>query len=362
MKGNILAIVCFYLLLSNYRIFLLLKVSSLVSLTLFFLILFSVVTIENNRSNGKNILDIQSGASLESNYDFKAPKSIIYKTNLYKLFSSPIKHNHANSFIAITLLETNGDYFDLYWDNDATQYFKSRLKIFNFQQSNEIKFPNFDSEYRSITIFQQRSTDVYIYETLGLVLSIILFTSLFRTMIIAPEYRIFLIAVFLGMAVILLHAITGLPKNNYDPLVGDTFKPLYYSFTLLFSFSFAIVICFEKKIFKFHHLFIYCLLIIFILGFPKKDFSEIDDGFIQKVEHSTFCEVEKNIYLDHTLGLNTECNLIYEDTNKDLFFNNKIIHKPANLVLILVSILVLLFLMLEEKLTLVYKTSFIKDK
>ena len=75
--------------------------------------MFSVVTIENNRSNGKNILDIQSGASLESNYDFKAPKSIIYKTNLYKLFSNPVKHTHADSFIAITLLETSGDYFDL---------------------------------------------------------------------------------------------------------------------------------------------------------------------------------------------------------------------------------------------------------
>ena len=265
-----------------------------------------------NRSNGKNILDIQSGASLESNYDFKAPKSIIYKTNLYKLFSSPVKHTHADSFIAITLLETNGDYFDLYWDNDATQFFKSRLKIFNFEQSNEIKFPKIDLENKTITIFQQRSTDIYIYETLALILSIILFVSLFSAIIIAPEYRIYLIAIFLGMAVILVHAITGYPKNNFDPLVGDTFKPLYYSFVLLFSFSFAIVLFFEKKVFKFRHLVVYCLLIVFILGFPKKDFSEIDGAFIQKIEHSTFCEVEKNIYIDNSLDLNINCNPSYE--------------------------------------------------
>ena len=362
-KGNILVIVCLYLLISNYRIFALLNFSSILSLTICLLIMFSLVTVENNFSNGKNILDIQSGASLESNYDFKAPKSIIYKTNLYKLFSSPIKHNHADSFIAITLLETNGDYFDLYWDNDATQYFKSRLKIFNFQQSNEIKFPKFDSESRSITIFQQRLTDVYIYETLALILSIILFTSLFHILIIAPEYRIYLIAVFIGMAVILVHAITGYPKNNYDPLVGDTFKPLYYSFTLLFSYSFAIIICFEKKIFRFYHLFIYCLLIIFILGFPKNDFSEIDNGFIQKLEHSTFCEVEKDMYLDETLSLNIECNPSYENVKTNLFFNDKINHKPANLLMVLISVLILLYLILEKKLALFSnKTFFVKNK
>ena len=71
-KGNILVIVCLYLLISNYKIFSILKISSLLPLTLSLVILFSVVTIENNRSNGKNILDIQSGSSLESNYDFKA--------------------------------------------------------------------------------------------------------------------------------------------------------------------------------------------------------------------------------------------------------------------------------------------------
>ena len=135
---------------------------------------------------------------------------------MYKLFSSPIKHTHADSFIAITLLETSGDYFDLYWDNDATQYFKSRLRIFNFEQSNEIKFPKVDIENKTITtFFQQRSTDIYIYETLALILSIILFTSLFGAILIAPKYRIYLISIFIGMAVILIHAITGYPKNNF---------------------------------------------------------------------------------------------------------------------------------------------------
>ena len=363
LKGNILVIVCLYLLISNYKVFSLLKISSIMSLTLFLVILFSIITLENNRSNGKNILDIQSGASLESNYDFKAPKSIIYKTNLYKLFSSPVKHTHADSFIAITLLETSGDYFDLYWDNDATQYFKSRLKIFNFEQSNEIKFPKIDRENKSILFYQQRSTDIYVYETLALILSIILFITLLGALIFAPEYRIYLIAIFLGMAVILVHAITGYPKNNFDPLVGDTFKPLYYSFTLLFSFSFAIVLSFEKKIFKFRHLLVYCLLIVFILGFPKKDFSEIDRAFIQKIEHSTFCEIEKNIFVDKSLDLKLKCNPYDKNVKTEHFYSNKINHKPANLILILASSIVLLYMMFEKKLALFSrKTFFIKNK
>ena len=359
LKGNVLAIVCIYLLISNYKIFSLLKSSSIFTMTIVLIVLFSLVTFENNSSNKKNILDIQSGASLESNYDFKAPISIIYKTDLYKLFSSPVKHTHANSFIAITLLETSGDYFDLYWDNDATQYFKSRLKIFNFEQSNEIKLPKIDKENNNIIIFQQRSTDVYLYETLALVLSIILFISLFGAIIEEPKFRIYLISVFVGMAVILIHAITGYPKNNFDPLVGDTFKPLYYSFTLIFSFSFAIILYFEKKVFRFRHLFIYCFLIIFILGFPKKDFSDINNAFVQKIEHSIFCELEKNIYLDENL----DCKRSDKGVNKDSFFNDKINHKPINLVMILVSSGVILYLLLEKKLVLIKrKTSFIKNK
>ena len=363
MKGNILVIVCLYLLISNYKIFSLLNFSSFLTLILTLVILFTFVSIENKRSNGKNILDIQSGASLEANYDFKAPKSIIYKTNLYKLFLSPIKHNHADSFIAITLLETNGDYFDIYWDNDATQYSKSKLEIFKFEQSNEIKLPEINLKNKSITIFQQRSTDVYLYEILGLILSIILFATLIGAIVISPGYRIYLIAVFIGMAVILVHAIMGLPKNNFDPLVGDTFKPLYYSFTLLFSFSFAIVLCLEKKIVKFRHILFYCLLIILILGFPKNEFTEFNSGFIQRIEHSIFCNLEKNIFLEENLEINIVCNPSYENINNNEFFKNNIKHKPFNLLMIFASTGVFLYLIFEEKLYFFSrKTSIVKNK
>ena len=361
LKGNILVITCVYLLFSNYKIFSMLQFKTIAYFSFVFITLFTLLTLENNKANGKNILDIQSGASQEANYDFKAPKSIVYKTDMYELFSNPIKHKHADSFIAITLLETNGDYFDLYWDNNASQYFKSRLEFFVFEQSNELKFPNLNFEDKTITIYQQRSTDVYLYETIALILSILLFSSLINALISAKKYRMYLIAIFIGMGVILIHAITGYPTNNFDPLVGDTFKPLYYSFVMLFSVSFMVSIFSEKNSFKIRHLLLYGLLIVFILGFPKNDYSEVDGSFLQKVENSIFCELEKNIYLENTIHTNLVCKNNTDQTNTN-FFISDISHKPVNLFFIFANVLVLTFLLLENNLAfLSSKRKFIKD-
>ena len=83
---------------------------------------------ENNNANGKSILDIQSGSAIGKIMTIK-PLHQLFTKLICMGCSSPIKHNHADSFIGITLLETNGDYFDLYWDNDASEFFKNR-KIF----------------------------------------------------------------------------------------------------------------------------------------------------------------------------------------------------------------------------------------
>ena len=103
---------------------------------------FTSISYENSSANEKNILDVQSGATYRDNYDNKAPLNIIYKFNLYNLVTSPIKNYHADSFLGITLLETSGDYFNLYWNNDSSGYSMASNDLIRFETSPEIKGPN----------------------------------------------------------------------------------------------------------------------------------------------------------------------------------------------------------------------------
>ena len=352
-KGNVLVIISIYLFISYFRIFINVPKKSLIYLSLVVLISFITLSLENNSANGKTILDIQSGSAIEENYNFKAPRSIVYKTDMYGLISSPIKHNHADSFIGITLLEISGDYFDLYWDNNATEFFKNRKKIFTFVQSNEIKKPELDKTSSSVIIYQQRMTDVYLYETIGLLLSIFLFYFLIIEALKKSVFRKFLLASFLGMAVLLFHSITGVPKNNFDPLVGDTFKPLYYSFVLIFSFAILVAVLLSKKQRRIIYLGIYCSLIVFILGFPKSNEFKANLDMTQKIEASIYCPVEKLIYLDNnnfdSLNCNPDHPVVIANSGNGLY-SNEIQLKPINLMFIFLNLISVLYVISNYKL------------
>ena len=353
-KGNVLVIISIYLFFSYFKIFLLVPKKKLALLFLVSLISFTALSMENNTANGKSILDIQSGSAIEENYNFKAPYSVIYKTDMYGLISSPIKHDHAESFLGITLLETSGDYFDLYWDNDASEFFKSRKKIFSFAQSNEIKGPEVNQTNSGFIVYQQRMTDVYLYETIGLILSIFLFYSLIISSIKKTKYRKFLLASFVGMGVLLFHSITGIPKNNFDPLVGDTFKPLYYSFVLIFSFTILIATKLSEKYKRIFNLTIYLILIVFILGFPKNADFVPDISMIQKIQSSLFCPIEKLIYLDNQDINSINCGVsnLSQNINKESsLYLNKIQHKPINFLFINLNLLTAVYLVFKKKLS-----------
>ena len=45
---------------------------------------------------------------------------------------------------------------------------------------------------------------------------------------------------FIGYLILLIHVITGFPENNFDPKIGDSLKPFYYSFFIIIAFSFTI--------------------------------------------------------------------------------------------------------------------------
>ena len=351
-KGNVLVIVSLYIFFSYFKVLVSIPRKQFFIISIISFISFFALSYENNLSNGKSILDIQSGSSIEESYNFKAPFSIIYKTDMYNLLTSPIKHDHANSFIGITLLETTGDYFDLYWDNDATDYFKERKEIFTFVQSNEIKGPEFDKSTSNFIIYQQRMTDVYLYQTIGIIISIFLFYFLIVNTVKNKKYRKFLLAVFVGMAVLLFHSISGVPKNNFDPSVGDTFKPLYYSFVFTLSFTILIAIQLSERYKRVVYLGIYCLLIVFILGFPKNQEFSPSTNMVEKIQSSVFCSVEKRIYLDsQDIDLiNCGNNFTNNETTND-FYKNSFYHKPVNLSFILLNILSVIFLIFENKLS-----------
>ena len=354
LKGNVLVILLIYLFFSYYKLIFKMRFKNFALIILLFFSATLMVTLENNSANGKGILDLQSGASLESKYNFKAPSSIIYKADLYELLSSPIKHRHADSFIAITLLETNGDYFDLYWDNDSSNYFKNRKSLIEFRQSNEIKGPEFNSENFTVTIYQQRNTDVYLYESIGLIISIYLFYLLIKNTLQNKKYRKFLFATFLGMIVLLFHSITGIPENNFDPLVGDTFKPLYYSFVLIFSFAFLLVILFESKKIKTIFVFVYMFLVVFLLGFPKEQNYDFQANLVNNIQDSLYCEIEKIIYLSGSDFENVDCNTKQDinisstDANIELF-KNDLNHKPFNLILIVSYLSIAFYSIIERR-------------
>ena len=126
-----------------------------------FFILFFTLFIEDTSSNGQNILELRSGSTSESNYDFKAPLNIVYKINMYELVSSPIKYNHSDSFIAITLLDTFGDYYDIFWDNDSSLYFKHRKPLFEVKESKTLTGPEFNNESNLWVFYLQNKTDLY---------------------------------------------------------------------------------------------------------------------------------------------------------------------------------------------------------
>ena len=84
----------------------------LLPLIAFFVLLFQ----ENNQLNQKNIFDIESISQRESQYDNKGSLSLLYKVNPKALIYTPYKDRHNYSAIHITLLDSFGDYFDLYWD------------------------------------------------------------------------------------------------------------------------------------------------------------------------------------------------------------------------------------------------------
>ena len=83
------------------------------------------------------------------------------------------------------------------------------------------------------------------------------------------KYRKFYFFTLISVSLLIIHVITGYPINNFNPEMGDTLKPLYYSPFLLFTSIFVFANYFEKNK-KNKIIFIFFIPLIFVVfGFPK---------------------------------------------------------------------------------------------
>ncbi len=308
---------------------------------------------ENSKLNNQGLFNLQSGAASEAKYDHKGSWNLMYKTKPEELFFYPYKNEHSYSGINITLLDSFGDYFDIYWNNDSSYFSKDTLDIVTFKKSITTRAPLVDFNKNQITFFTQEDENNYYPRKLtSLLIAIYFYFNFFNyyRKVDRDEKKFFLLP-FLGYLVIMIHIIFGFPENNFDPLVGDTLKPFYYSFFLLISISFIISKLSKTNLRSMFLLILFIPTFLYIYGFPKNYSDESKDVLNQINSYSTFCTISYKLYNFDNSSENTcyekTLNIrnyeIYENYNLFISVPNFHIMNFLNLIFVIFSLFILSF-------------------
>lgn len=278
-KGSITGMVSIFLFLSFFRK---LKSNLLKHLICFLILSLSFILIfaENNSVNEYNVFE--HNTSSEPQYDNSADFDFLIHINKWDFYYFPIFPYHNNSAIGITMLDSYGDYFNVYTNYDANLFIYERSELFflSFKDADQFNYGQYLPEYFSIMF------------------TIILFLSGFYYSYKNRNHFIYYLSPLIGLFILIINAF-GYPSNNFNPLVGDTLKTTYYSFLTGLTFIFLITTVFKKiNIIKLL-LFVMLPLIFFVvLGFPKENKSKINFYLEEKIELSVFCPLITTSYIN----------------------------------------------------------------
>ena len=343
-KGSVLGMVGLFLFIHYFKFLFKIRIKTLGLILLALIIPLVLISFQDYEVNNSNILEVNHSENYRNNASYK----IIYNLDFPKLVKSPIKYEHSNSFLALTLLDTFGDYFDVYWNNDSSFFFKNRKEVLINEQSNSLSFPKIDIGNTQIKIKSKQLTDIYFRESIGLFLSLAFFTYMVHLIIKKNKYRKFIYSPLFGIAILLIQSVLGFPKQNWDPLVGDSIKPFYYGFFLTLSFVFIFTELLSKKYIKLFTVVFFVIVNLHILGFPKT----YDSNFIENLSvvnsYSQLCEIN-TLFLNGLQNLSEDCdfiNLTIQNINYDdyLSFKSFEYFMPINIGMLIVTLLSSLFL------------------
>ena len=299
-KGSWLGMLSIYGLIITFTIFKKLNIKLIFQLLIIFSLIFGFVLYENEKINEYSVLDFQ----ITDNYDNAAELNIIYKNVMGGKQNFYVFEFDKASLIGITLLDTFSDHFNFYWDKDVSTFNNYRKEL--IVEDKDIDFLELDVKNRYIKYngpFSQALTELR--GILGILFTFLFYALLLFKIYKSKKYRVYLIAPFVGMFILLINSM-GFPINNFDPKVGDTFKTFYYSPFIVLSFMFLVAsLAIRKKTLNVSFIIMYLICSIFIFGFPKKDSNQYYVDLGNRNEHSVLCEVNKIVI--HDLDFESNC-------------------------------------------------------
>ena len=303
-KGSVLGMVGLYLLITNISIFNKLTIKEILVLIIIFISVFLAISFQDYEVNQSNILQVEH----EEKYNNKAPIKILYDFDFVKTIKSPIKYNHSSSFISLTLLDTFGDYFDIYWNVDSSLYAKNRKDVLVVVESDNLAFPKINFLNKTITVNSQNLTDIYTTSTVGLFFSFIFYLQIVRNLFARSKYSKYILAPIVGISLVLIQSIIGFPRQNWDPNVGDSIKPFYYGFFVTLSFIFIVVRFLKKNSISYFLIPFFILCSLHILGFPKEESTDFINEISVVNSYSDQCKINKFLFDDLKDFNKSSCN------------------------------------------------------
>lgn len=88
----------------------------------------------------------------------------------------------------------------------------------------------------------------------------------------------------------------GVPVNNFDPNIGDTFKPHYYSFVFLLSTIFLTIRLIHGNKGGKYFLILFSLFTIFNIGLLKNITPDFSNKIEPYLEYSSLCSINQIPY------------------------------------------------------------------
>ncbi len=287
-KATVFGMVSIALLFYFYKLLKVFGIKKLVIPVLVLLIFIIGLSVENYSANQKLLFQYED--LNENLYNNPAELSLLYEVNFYDLFFSPFRHYHSNSLIGITLLETYGDYYFWYFDNDKSLFAYNSIDLIP-----------------SIPFLEKYEGSLYQSQLVTLFYSIISFLSLLFLSFKYKKYRYFLLLPLVGYFVLSLQAFgltsSLLNKNiNFDKNTSDIFKVFYSGFFVLISFSFLYGLVIRKlNKTKPFVVITFLMSMLLVYGFPQERNIELQNYLEVKNSQSYFCNINGMIFdLDTT--------------------------------------------------------------